>query len=133
MTMFAATVVLYGRREERQRKQPLVHVASDQEKGKSNGVMFVCKLLIYAIGNLYSRCVATNEIADAKNVQLPACSPTDDHTPPSLAAQFIHKYYTPFLLHTATKIIVTLLFIVYVSVAIVGCKQMQTGLKVDRV
>jgi hypothetical protein len=46
-----------------------------------------------------------------------------DHT---MAAVFIKKYYGPFLLHPITKIIVAILFAIYLAIGIYGMTQVKS-------
>lgn len=47
----------------------------------------------------------------------------------NLSHCFFTKYFAPFLLHNTTRVIIFLLFIGYISLAIVGCFNFREGLE----
>lgn len=55
-----------------------------------------------------------------------------EKTSDTFVAQLIKKYYAPFIMRRSTKLVVLLVYLIYISSAIYGCAKLENGLQPTR-
>ncbi|XP_053121197.1 patched domain-containing protein 3-like [Hemicordylus capensis] len=105
LTFLGAVIALNGKREESNRHWLTFMKVEDE--------------IPHSHGYLYNRCCTGGYFDEATGAELE--HPTD---------RFFRKYYGPFLMHTWTKVLVVLLYLLYLGSSIYGCIHLKEGIDV---